>query len=73
MARMNRELVLPTDFHDCAWEVEVKGVLRDVPVRVGTGVVKITFYDPVRLGQDLAEELARGHGRNWLGFWWCRR
>lgn len=55
---MDRELVLPADFHDYAWEVEAKGVFWDASVRLGNVEVAVTFYDPVRLTQDLADELA---------------
>lgn len=55
---MKPELRLPDDFHDYAWEVEAKGVLLDATVRVGDSLVPVTFYDPVRLGQDVTEELA---------------
>lgn len=55
---MTRELVLPPDFHDYAWEVEAKGVFWDALVRLGDIDVAVTFYDPVRLLQDTTDELA---------------
>ena len=58
---MDRELSLPTDFRDHAGEVEAKGVFWDVPVRIDDRVVAVTFYDPVRLSQDIAEELVQRH------------
>ncbi len=51
--------MLPADFGDYAWEVEAKGVLMDVLVPVGDREVEVSFYDPVRLVQDLAEEMAQ--------------
>ena len=58
---MDRELSLPADFRDHAWEVEAKGVYWDVSVRIGDRVATVTFYDPVRLSQDIAEELGQRH------------
>lgn len=57
---MNRLLVLPPDFDDYAWEVEAKGVLWDAAVRISGRACPITFYDPVRLQQDVSEVLADG-------------
>ncbi|MDO5079765.1 hypothetical protein [Buchananella hordeovulneris] len=57
---MDRELLLPTDFGDYAWEIEAKGVCWEVSVRVGDRLVAVTFYDPVRLAQDIAAELRGG-------------
>lgn len=54
---MDRELVLPPDFEDYAWEVESKGVFWDATVRVGDGSVAVTFYDPARLSQEVNDEL----------------
>lgn len=56
---MARELLLPADFHDHAWEVEAKGVFWGASVRINDRVVDVTFYDPVRLSQDIAEELGQ--------------
>lgn len=55
---MERELVLPPDFHEYAWEAESKGVFWDASVRLAGVVVAVTFYDPVRLSQDAVDELA---------------
>lgn len=55
---MQRQLVLPPDFPDYAWEVEAKGVFWGATVVVGEVHVSVTFYDPVRLSQDVAHELA---------------
>jgi hypothetical protein len=55
---VERELVLPADFDDYAWEVASKGVFWDVSVRLEGVEVAVTFYDPVRLSQDVADELA---------------
>lgn len=55
---VDRKLVLPSDFHDYAWEVESKGVFWDAAVQIGDNLAEVTFYDPVRLSQDVEEELA---------------
>ncbi|NYE70137.1 hypothetical protein [Microlunatus parietis] len=40
---------------------ESKGYLDDVDVELDDGsIVKINFYDPVRLAQDIEAELGRG-------------
>jgi hypothetical protein len=57
---MDRELVLPSGYTDYAWEVEVKGVFWDARVRIGDTTVAVTFYDAVRLSEDVHEELAAG-------------
>jgi len=54
---MDRELVLPPDFEDYAWEVEAKGVFWDATVRMGDASVAVTFYDPARLSQEIIDEL----------------
>lgn len=55
-----RTLVLPEGFAADAFEVEAKGVLPDVEVRIADRVVHVTFYDPVRLQQDIESELLAG-------------
>jgi len=57
---MDRELVLPADFGDYAWEVESKGYFSDALVRIGNRLVPVTFYEPVRLAQDVGSEIAAG-------------
>lgn len=52
-------LVLPADFGEYAWEVEAKGVFWDAKIDVDGVHVSLTFYDEVRLAQDVAEELAQ--------------
>lgn len=54
---MERELVLPDDFYDYEWEVEQKGVFWQGLARLGDVEVPITFYDPVRIAQDISAEL----------------
>jgi hypothetical protein len=45
--------------HD--WLTESKGYLEDVEVELDDGrIVKINFYDPIRLAQDVDAEF--GHG-----------
>lgn len=64
---MDRKLMLPTDFGEYAWLLESKGYFTDALVRVGQQDYPVTFYDPTRLAQDIAEELAAGRS-----FWAAR-
>lgn len=50
-------LRLPDDFEDYAWEVEAKGVFWDARVVLGGLELPVTFYDPVRLAQDVEEDV----------------
>jgi hypothetical protein len=54
------ELILPPDFEDYAWEVESKGVFWDVHINYEGQQYAVTFYEPVRLAQDAAEQLNEG-------------
>lgn len=56
---MIRELVLPQDFSDYAWEVESKGYF-DAAVRVGDSVVTVSFYEPTRLQQEIVDDIEAG-------------
>lgn len=57
---MNRELVLPADFDEYEWEVESKGYFADASVRIGGRLLPVVFYEPVRLAQDIADEMSEG-------------
>lgn len=50
-------LRLPDDFEDYAWEVEAKGVFWDAWIALGGLELPVTFYDPVRLAQDVEEDV----------------
>jgi hypothetical protein len=50
-------VVLPPDFDDHAWEVEAKGWFDDVFVDFGNGKRQLSFYEPVRLNQDIRDSL----------------
>lgn len=50
-------LVLPEDFDDYAWEVEAKGVFWEVRLRYDGLEYPLTFYEPVRLAQDISDQL----------------
>jgi len=56
---MNRELVLPSDFGDYAWEVEAKGYC-DAAVRVDDSLISVTFYAPTRLEQEIGDDIEAG-------------
>jgi hypothetical protein len=52
-------LVFPDDFDKYAWEVESKGVFWDVRLRYAGQEYPLTFYEPQRLAQDVADTLAQ--------------
>lgn len=47
----------PPDFDNHAWEIESKGRFAGLEVAVGARIIRPTFYDPVRLAQDVAAEI----------------
>lgn len=53
----NPQVEFPEGFDDFGWEAEAKGWLPGVRVRLVGHTYTLTFYDPVRLAQDLEEEL----------------
>ncbi|SEE94928.1 hypothetical protein [Jiangella alba] len=57
---MSPELRLPGDFPDHAWEVEAKGWFAAEVALPGGGTRTVTFYDPVRLRQDVEADLDAG-------------
>ena len=58
MSRFSFEL--PADFADYEWEVEAKGWFFEARVMISGKRYRLNFYDPVRLGQHVEEELQRG-------------
>ncbi|GGO02670.1 hypothetical protein [Microbispora bryophytorum] len=50
----------PDDFGDYAWEVEAKGWFEGVTVEWNGARIRPVFYDPVRLNQEISDELAGG-------------
>ena len=53
-------LVLPSDFDDYEWEVKAKGFFSEARLSVSGKRYRLTFYDPVRLSQEIEDELKRG-------------
>jgi hypothetical protein len=53
-------LVLPGDFDDYEWEVKVKGFFSEARLSVSGKRYRLTFYDPIRLNQEIEGELQRG-------------
>lgn len=47
----------PADFENYSWQIESKGWFVGLEIIVGEKVLRPTFYDPVRLSQDVAEEI----------------
>jgi hypothetical protein len=54
------QLQFPEGFDDHAWEVEAKGWFQGAIAIINQRRYPVTFYDPVRLAQDIAEELRAG-------------
>jgi len=57
---MSFTLFLPVDFDDYAWEVELKGCFDNVFVDFGNGKYQLSFYDPVRLNQEIQDSFDLG-------------
>jgi hypothetical protein len=53
-------VVFPEGFDDYAWEVQSKGCFPDVRLAVSGKQYRIAFYDPVRLNQEIQDEIQRG-------------
>jgi hypothetical protein len=51
-------LRLPPDFDDYGWEVESKGWFDGADVVWEDRIIRISFYDPARLAEDVAEQLS---------------
>lgn len=51
------ELVLPADFDDHGWLLESKGCYLDATVRWAGEDFMVSFYDPVRLAQEVEADL----------------
>lgn len=51
------KLILPDNFDSDAWEIRAKGCFFGAFVRVNGQDLPITFYDPIRLQQDVDAEL----------------
>jgi hypothetical protein len=49
----------PDDFDEYAWELEYKGWFEGVTVDWNGVSIRLAFFDPVRLGQEIGHELAR--------------
>lgn len=63
---MAREVVIPDDFDDLDWSMaETKGYLDGVTVQVDGELVGVTFYDPVRLAQDIEDDIRNRRLPHW--------
>ena len=57
----DRNLEFPDGFDECAqWEVQSKGFFEHAVVRFGDVAVPVTFFDPVRLRQEVLSETYAG-------------
>jgi hypothetical protein len=54
-------LGLPADFTDYEWQLESKGCFFGAWMIAGGKRYRLNFYDPVRLGQEIEDELNRGN------------
>lgn len=52
------KLSWPKGFDEYAWEIESKGWFSDVTIILSGRSIKPIFYDPKRLEQDIADEIA---------------
>jgi hypothetical protein len=52
------ELQFPPYFDEVQFEITAKGYFADATIIVGERRYRPAFYDPVRLAQDLQDELA---------------
>jgi hypothetical protein len=59
-AMSNVAFVLPADFDDYEWEVKAKGWFSEARMSVSGKTYRLSFYDAVRLGQEIESELQRG-------------
>ena len=53
-------LALPPDFDDYEGETEAKGYFPEARLSVAGKHYRLTFYDPVRLSQTIADDLRHG-------------
>ena len=53
-------LIFPEGFGDYAWELEPKGMFNEARLEFQGCRYRLMFYDSVRLGQDIEDELQRG-------------
>ncbi len=51
----------PLDFDNFSWELESKGWFAGIEIIVEDKILRPTFYDPVRLAQDISAEISRSH------------
>jgi hypothetical protein len=59
-AVIDYSILFPDGFDDYAWEVQSKGWFSDVKLAVFGKQYRISFYDPVRLSQEIQDEILRG-------------
>jgi hypothetical protein len=48
----------PEQFDEIEWLIESKGYFEGLEIRISGQILRPTFYDPVRLSQDIASALA---------------
>ena len=55
---MDYKLSFPDDFTDYEWELESKGYFNGAVVVCQGDNYRLSFYDPVRLAQEIEDELS---------------
>jgi hypothetical protein len=53
---MDYQILFDDDFDAYAWELELKGYF-DTNIKFETSIIPISFYDPVRLAQEVESTL----------------
>ena len=56
----NFSFILPADFADYEWEVTSKGCFSEAQLCVAEESYHLNFYDAVRLGQEIQNEIESG-------------
>jgi hypothetical protein len=60
ITRMKFSIEIPDDFADYEWEVSAKGYIT-IAMIVSARRYRLSFYDPVRLSQEIRSDLERDH------------
>jgi hypothetical protein len=55
------ELIFPEHFENQEWEIEAKGWLEDVVIKLEGQCYRLSIFDPTRLQQEAQSEHARGN------------
>lgn len=56
---MDYQIRFPEGFEEYAWQLESKGWCGGIEVLYDKKIYSLTYYDPHRFAQDVADELAQ--------------